>query len=349
MKKLGYYFFKYWILLGLFFYYKRIHTIGLDRVPKNKPVILLSNHQNALLDVLLIATRNNLRPWFLTRADVFKNKLFTPLFYFLQMLPIYRMRDGKGTLEKNYAIFDRCGALLNNNKTLLIFPEANQNLKRRVRPLSKGFTRLIFDALKKNPKLDLQLVPVGQNYKQGNAFPDSAALYFGKPIAVQDLICTNRNESTVKIKSIVTRRLKELTTHIEHKKEYDAIERTLKDSNVDFLNPILANKLLEKGSKESKKKMKNIGNPLKWIVILINLPIVFIWRTAVKPKVPELEFMSTFRFAFSMLVYPVFYALLAFVLTNFYDIKTAGLIVLAHTVLNIFLIKIGFTSSAQKR
>ena len=62
-----------WVTLGFFFYYKRIRTIGKENVPKKGAVLLVSNHQNALIDPLLIIT--NL--WWrrlnvLTRAGVFK-------------------------------------------------------------------------------------------------------------------------------------------------------------------------------------------------------------------------------------------------------------------------------------
>ena len=349
MKQLGYYFFKCWISLGLFFYFKRIRIVGLDNVPKNKPVLFLSNHQNALLDVLLIATRGGLRPWYLTRSDVFKNKFFSPLFYFLQMLPIYRIRDGKDTLSKNQVIFNRCGALLNANEMLLIFPEANQNLKRRVRPLSKGFTRILFKALEADPDLDIQLVPVGQNYMQADGFPDSTALHFGRAIAIQDLLLEDKNKSVVNIKSTVAEHLKQLTTHIEDETAYDKIEKELKDSNVDFLDPVEANNLIKKPNKKHNKKNKHNNNFIKWCFMIINLPIVFIWRSFIKPKVPELEFMGTFRFAFSMLVYPIFYGLLTLILTYTYNIKTACLLILVHAVLNLVMVKIGFTSSSQRK
>ena len=166
MRQMGYYFFKGWVSLGLFCYYKRIRVHGLESVPRDKPVLFLSNHQNALMDILLIATRCNRKPWYLTRADVFKSRLFSPLFRFLQMLPVYRIRDGRESLSKNSAIFERCAHLLLANQAILLFPEANHSLLRRVRPLSKGFTRILDNALRKNSRLDIQLVPIGQNYQE---------------------------------------------------------------------------------------------------------------------------------------------------------------------------------------
>ncbi|MFD2585847.1 1-acyl-sn-glycerol-3-phosphate acyltransferase [Croceitalea marina] len=353
MRQIGYYFFKYWISLGLFFYFKKIRITGLDDMPSNKPTLLLSNHQNALLDVLLIAAKSNLKPWYLTRSDVFKNKLFSPLFYFLQMLPIYRMRDGKDTLAKNEAIFNRCGDLLADRQTLLIFPEANHNLKRRVRPLSKGFTRIIFKALEKNPELDINLVPVGQNYKSAASFPDSAALCFGKPIAVQDLLEENTNKTVSQIKLTVTKQLKQLTTHIDSETGYDYILTALKNEGIDFLNPELANNSIKnldaKGFLKTEAKHQVLNKIMKWIFVLFNFPLVFVWRTFVKPKVPEPEFMSTFRFAFSMIAYPICYLFFLVALANVYSIKKACLIIVLHAFCNILFVKFALTSSVQRK
>lgn len=349
MKKLGYYFFKYWVKLGLFFYFKKVRVVGVENIPLDKPILFLSNHQNALLDVLLIAIQRNLKPWYLTRSDVFKSKLFSPLFYFLQMLPIYRIRDGKDTLSKNKAIFNRCGELLNDNEMLLIFPEANHNLKRRVRPLSKGFTRIIFTALEQNPYLDLQLIPIGQNYVNAACFPDSAALHFGKGISVQELLTDNAHTTTLNLKFAVLNELKQLTTHIENDATYDTIVEALEDLGADFLNPVKVNAQIPKLKTNKGEKTKSKFNLTKALFVMLNLPIILIWRVFIKPKVPELEFMSTFRFVYSMLAYPIFYTLLILILTNTYNIKTACLIVIGHAALNLLFVKIGFTSSAQKR
>lgn len=351
MKKLGYYFFKYWISAGLFFYYQKIRVVGLGHVPLDKPVLFLSNHQNALMDVLLIATRCNRKPWFLTRANVFKNPIFRPLFQFLQMLPIYRMRDGKDTLVKNQAIFNTCGNLLAKNGAILLFPEANHNLGRRVRPLSKGFTRLVDAALATNEELDIHLVPVGQNYQSATRWGDSTAIYFGAPIRVQNHV--GSVDHITSLKEAVFQKLTQLTTHIATDKDYEFWMERLEKAHIDFTNPQEANAILGSDFSALSSKsgrsgfLKAMGRLLFY---MLNLPLVFLWRVLIKPKVPEPEFMSTFRFGFAMLVYPIFYLLSFFILMDVYQWKTACLLVLGHAVLNLFLVKVvGITSSVRRK
>ena len=90
----------------MFFYFKRIHVHNVENVPKDKPVLLLANHQNALLDALLIATKCGRFSYFLTRAAVFKKSFIGKILKSLQMLPVYRVRDGWSTISNNNAIFE---------------------------------------------------------------------------------------------------------------------------------------------------------------------------------------------------------------------------------------------------
>lgn len=64
------------------------------------------------------------------------------------MLPIYRIRDGIQQLANNKEIFEKCHKILNSGETLMIFLKEVMT-KRAIRPLSKGFTRIVFGALEK--------------------------------------------------------------------------------------------------------------------------------------------------------------------------------------------------------
>ena len=347
MKKLGYYLFKLWISVGLFCYYQKIRIKGLENVPIDKPVLFLSNHQNALMDVLLLATRCRHKPWFLTRSDVFSNQFYKSIFGFLQMLPIYRIRDGKENLSKNHAIFDHCASLLAQNETILIFPEANHNLQRRVRPLSKGFTRIIDATLSAYPELSIHLVPIGQNYRHPTQIGDSAFVYMGEPI----LVNKSQNHDVQHMKYAVSGSLQQLTTHIQDEAQYEAIIKQLNSRGADYLNPKRVNEMIQNKSLSNEKGIPLVSvRPNRFLFYLLNLPMVVLWRMLVKPKVPEPEFMTTFRFGFSMLAYPILYLALFFTLSYAFDALTALIAIFVHVFLNLLLIKVvGITSSAQRR
>jgi hypothetical protein len=46
---------------------------------------------------------------------------------------------------------------------------------------------------------------------------------------------------------------------------------------------------------------------LKLLFWIVNLPVLLGWHLFIKSKVPEAEFLETFRFAYAMFVYPIYY------------------------------------------
>lgn len=337
---------KYVVKFGLYGYHKRIDVYGLKNIPKNKPVLFLPNHQSALIDVLLVATDCRRKPYFLTRADVFSSTWLNHIFSYFRMLPIYRMRDGRETLFNNNLIFDECADLLNRGEALVIFPEANHNLKRRIRPLSKGFTRIILGAFEKYPDMDIQLVPVGLNYKNAAHFPDEVAIYYGMPISAKSLYNeVNLSKSSLAIKNKIAARLKELTTHIPDNLDYDVSIKALRSENADFLQPKEINHKLrfwtaEKGNSLKTFSIKSRRSPfLFYFLVLLNFPIALLWFLVIKPKVPEAEFMGTFRFATGLILLPVYLVILFLLLTFFLSFKLALIGIVILGILNIFLVK----------
>lgn len=345
MKQLGYQLLFYWIKIGLHCYYRRIRVKGVENIPTDAPVLFLSNHQNALLDILLIATHNTRKPWYLTRADVFKNKHLKKFFTYLQMMPVYRIRDGKSQLAKNKAVFAFCGELLKQDQSILLFPEANHNLKKRVRPLSKGFTRIVDEALHNHLVKPLYIVPVGQNYVMPTYFVDSCAIEYGAPITVTHHSFFTENGIT-DLKEKVSTALKTLTTHIADENKYSVVLDYLRKRKVDFLNPSEVNKMvadievdnLNGLNIEAAKSGFGMGRLLLW---LFNFPLLLSWRKFIVPKISEPEFVDTFRFMYALLFSTLLYLLMFSLFTVIWDGLTALIFILTHFGLNLFLVKSG--------
>ena len=340
MKWIWYQIVKLYISLGLFFYYKRIKIIGRENIPSSGAILFVSNHQNALIDPLLIATNTNRNIHFLTRAGVFKKRLISKLFFSLQMIPIYRVRDGWSTLAKNEAIFNQCFEVLNKEKALLIFTEGSHNQIRKVRPLSKGFTRILFGTIDKYPNLDIKIVPVGLNYSSVTEYACSTSIYFGKPIDFNYYAKkNNRNEVTKQLIYDVHLAMCKLTTHFtEEDNEYDKRSTEIKKLGVNFLDPLLVNKILSTKTNYS-KKIKSFSPSLLYYLFLINsfFPIL-IWRK-LRVKIIEPEFITTFRFAVGIVLVPIFYIIQALLISLIYD-STIGITYFIYSILlGLFFIK----------
>lgn len=343
MKKLWLHTVRIYLTIGLFFYYKKIVVVKESQIPKYKPVLFLSNHQNALIDALLIATTSGRFSYFLTRASVFKKSIVSKLLHSVNMLPVYRVRDGWSTISKNNFIFKTCTEKLKNNHAVALFPEGNHNLNRTVRPLSKGFTRIIFETLSTYPDLDLQMVPIGLNYKHGTNFGDSVALYYGNAISAKSMVAKFSNEEIIALRQTVQKEIMGLTTHIDAVGYSETITK-LNDLNVDYLNPKAVNRCIETDFQQCEIMPKPTKNWLKQFfkgLLILNLFFPFIiWRHYIKPKIQEVEFMATFRFAIAITLAPIWLLICCFVLAFnfgvFYGIAY-GLSVLLMTLLSVKL------------
>jgi 1-acyl-sn-glycerol-3-phosphate acyltransferase len=329
MKYLWYKIVRFYVKLGLRSYFKKTIVVGKENIPKNQPVLFIGNHRNGLIDPIMIATTSSRIHLFLTRASAFKNPIVDSLLRSINMIPIYRIRDGKDSIAKNQEIFDACHREFNNNGSVLIFPEGNHGAPRRVRNLTKGFARITFGYLEKYPESDIQIVPVGLNYSNFQVKASSIALYYGKPISASNYYNPkNENLSIESLKKRVSEDLKKLTTHIEDLGNHDRIEHVLNEKGIDFLNPISANKMLSKNNnwdiKTSKKKYKrSLPNLiLHWLFTINTLIPIFIWNK-IKSKFKDNVMVPTIRFGLSLALIPLYYLLQSLLVGYFFNYKWA--------------------------
>jgi len=313
-----------YIRMILFFYFKKIIIIGKENIPKKEALIFVGNHENALLDSISLAVANKQKSYFLTRASVFKNPLVKRFLNAIRMIPVYRVRDGWQTITKNHEVFENCYDLLNDKKSIAIFPEGNHHLNRRVRNLSKGFTRIIFGSLNKYKNLNIYIVPVGINYDQHINYPHSISLYYGEAFLANPFYDENDiHESTRQLVAKTRDELKKLTTHIEDLEFYDTKIAQLESLHPNFLDPFATNKLLEDlNPKPNPEKSRNTI----WfqIVFALNaftnlLPFIF-WKLN-KPKIKDKIFTGTFRLAVLIVLVPLFCLLQTFIVYYFYGLN----------------------------
>lgn len=174
--------------LGARIFMKRMAILGKENFPKNKPVILISNHQNAMLDPVLICVFTPRQLHWLTRADVFKNDVVRYILSRLNMLPVYRERDGVGELKnKNEAVFDECYKRLSRKAVIAMFPEGTHRGKKQLIDFKKGLARLAYGALQANDaNKDLVILPVGLDYSGFYDYHPEFILNIGKPVKAAD-------------------------------------------------------------------------------------------------------------------------------------------------------------------
>jgi 1-acyl-sn-glycerol-3-phosphate acyltransferase len=209
--------------IDFWFYFKNRVILHSDKLVKKYPVIYCANHQNAFVDALLMALASNRQPASLVRADVFKNKLSAAFLRKVKMRPVYRMRDGFGSLGRNEHTFNECYNYLSKGGTLIVFPEGNHGELKRLRPLKKGTARIALDTLDKLERFDkLYIQPIGLDYSDHPKFRSNMLMNIGDPFEVsKDRFSLKEEERTKEIQQ-VTKEIKEsLQPLMYHQKAKD--------------------------------------------------------------------------------------------------------------------------------
>ena len=205
-------------------YYCKIHIEGLKNIPRDKRVILAPNHQNALMDALAMLMTQKGQPVFLARADIFKNKHVAWILEGLNILPVYRIRDGRDELGKNSGVFDTAVDVLRDKVTLCLMPEGMQSFKRSLLPLVKGMFRIAFLAQENLKPEDVVIVPAGIEYDDYINSGGDVGIRFGKPISVLNympLYHENQAVTLNRIKQDVSDGIDALIQNIRSKTNYD--------------------------------------------------------------------------------------------------------------------------------
>lgn len=326
IKKIWYESVKVFLKISLNFYAKEIKIFGKENIPKKGAVLFAINHPNALMDPLFVTSFNPRENHFLVRADVFKKPLIKKALSSLNLMPIYRIRDGRSQLANNEEIFEKCFNILKRKETLIIFPQGGHSRDRNIKPLSKGFTRIVFGALEQNPDLDIAVIPVGITYQNSSTYPSKVCVQFGKAINSRKVFTDFPKPKAINIlKSEVSNQLKKLTVHIPDDENYSTILTQLNKANVDFTDVDSINAMIaENNFPKPIKKRTNFLKPLFYIIVLNSFFPILIWKKMSK-NIDEIEFIDTMRYAINVIAFPIFYLLQALIFYFFFGWQIAGL------------------------
>jgi 1-acyl-sn-glycerol-3-phosphate acyltransferase len=294
------------VSIALKTYFSKIVVFGKENIPQNKAVIIVGNHQNALIDPILLATHTSLKPFFLTRASVFKKQIVAKMLRFIRMIPVYRVRDGIANMEKNKETFDQCVQVLTDSGSLIIFGEGNHHHHRNLRPIRKGFARIAYQALEEKPDLDLVILPVGINYANPHRSGSIVSLRFGPTLDPKsfypqhDALVKALQKSLLPLVSNISddgydEKLNQLISQKTDLTDPDAVNTALKKEIIpnhpDYYPPYFTNKVMK----------------------IFHLPIYLLWLN-MAPRIKDPAFIATWKFIFGLVGVPIWYFLLLFIL-----------------------------------
>jgi 1-acyl-sn-glycerol-3-phosphate acyltransferase len=322
-------------------FFGRVEVVGKKSIPIGKPIIFSCNHQNAFMDALVIGAIAPIRITSMTRSDVFD----TPLRWFmdaLQMLPIYRMRDGIDQLAKNEVIFKKIQSLLKLDKAILVFSEGNHGNDYFLRPLTKGSSRMALEALDEMPDKDIQIVPVGINYFHHQRPGNKLCVVFGEAIAAQDHYPAYQAHKVVganQLKSAISEGMKKCLLIPEETEDYLVKRDFINASNERLGFKALRTAISHDDEKLASKKTRPFLLYIGKILGLFNFLPLLVLQVILKP-IRDIVFYGSLKYAAGLIAFPIWYIALFIGFSIAINPQTAALTTLGSFAMLFLRLKI---------
>ncbi len=168
------------ILVGLF--YRRIEVSGFERVPREGPVLFVANHNNGLVDPMVVLHALPRPVVFVAKSTLWKIPVLRSLLDLLGCVPVVRRGEEDREIslkgeERNRNSFERLAAVLDEGGCVLIFPEGRSHSDPRLSLMRTGAARVLLLS-KKSPVV----LPLGLWFTKKEEFRSEVLLRVGPPV-----------------------------------------------------------------------------------------------------------------------------------------------------------------------
>ncbi len=231
--------------------------VDLQKVPDNGPLLIAANHPNSFLDAIIIACFLQRPIHFLARSDVFKSKWSNYILRRLNLLPIYRLQEGKDRLKDNERTFEECSEILAQNGAVLIFVEGLSLIDMKLRPIKKGLARIAYHYYEKTKNQDLKIATIALNYDKPKEFRSKVMMAAGNSLNFKDYVEEEEGkkaESIIQVNAAIFSELKDHTIEVDEDNEHIYHALTALDSS--YKENSLSRKFLIAKSIRNKKENK---------------------------------------------------------------------------------------------
>lgn len=215
-----------WIAgVALHWFYGDIRVVGRKKIPRDVPLLIAVNHQNALVDSLIVGWLMPRRVVMTAKATLLDNPFIAALFRILGVVPLRRARDetqieGARATDpaRNSGAFQEMLQVLANNGAVLIFPEGTSHSNKELAPLKSGLARVALQA-RENHIEAVHIVPIGLLFENKATPGTVVGVRVGDPI---DMDSWSRNVDAASLTAELTKRLRAVAEGAELPRETSA-------------------------------------------------------------------------------------------------------------------------------
>ena len=325
LKSLFYQFLKNFLKIYGYIYFRKIRIYGKKNIPKNGGLLFSPNHQSAFIDPVIVASFNSGKMLSLTRGDIF-NGPFQWFLDALEMLPVYRLRNGFRNLKKNEKIFNKCYKILGEGGKIQMFSEGGLHNEYYLQKISKGSSRLVYNAQKIYPNHDIYLVPVGINYGHHEKPRCSVQLVFGKPIKVTDYMIKDNldSENINNIRDSLQIKMENCLWLPKKDNDYPLKKKLINSRTTKMQFSKIKNFLKENNQDNKERKKPNIlKNIIIQILTIPNIIPIIISREILK-IIKDKDFIGSMKYACGATIFPLWWIISSIIILYLY-----GLVILA--------------------
>jgi len=197
--------------VALHWFYRDIRITGRERIPAGVPLLIAANHQNALVDSLIVAWVMPCRIAMTAKATLTENPLIALLFRIIGVVPLRRVSDearkaNGASLDRsrNAEAFREILNLLEHRRAVLIFPEGKSHNEVGLEPLKTGLARLALRARDERSIKGVTILPLGLIFEDKGVPGTAIGARVGEPIEMDSWPTTDH----VGLTEEITRRLR---------------------------------------------------------------------------------------------------------------------------------------------
>ncbi|HXT18094.1 MAG TPA: lysophospholipid acyltransferase family protein [Gemmatimonadaceae bacterium] len=179
--------------MALRWFYRDIQVDGLERIPRDRALLLVVNHPNALVDALLVGWVVPRRVLITAKSTLFANPIADRALRWLGVVPLRRASDESASgapqrldPARNLGTFRAVHDALRDGGCVLIFPEGKTHDEPSLAPLKTGAARMALHARDAGDVPGPAVVPIGLTFERKDAPRSRALVQVGEPIFMDE-------------------------------------------------------------------------------------------------------------------------------------------------------------------